>query len=211
MPSSITAHLIFETRSLAELGARWLVCTGWSAASGIFLSMSVLEFEDHNSTDFYGGSGNLCFHGSSLLTELLPSPFVVFPKLSLLFNTAAVSYWAGQCPKQQKLIFSLFPANPELRTLLPRKAGCRCFSNILIHSPCLHYVHTNIRLTQWVRPSSHVRKAIRPCRNHGGWYLPSLHYRLNSESSLLFLLSLWIFPQPYEAKGFLVNSELQIG
>lgn len=80
LPQSLPT-LFFETRSLAELGARWLVCPGWSAASGIFLSVSVLEFEDHNSTDFYGGSGNLCFHGSSLLTELFPSPFVVFPKL----------------------------------------------------------------------------------------------------------------------------------
>lgn len=71
----------FETHSLGEPGACWLVYTGWSAAPGIFLSASGSGIEDHNSTDFYVGSGNLCFHGSSLLTEPFPSPFVVFSKL----------------------------------------------------------------------------------------------------------------------------------
>lgn len=203
MSSSITAHLIFRDTlpwwtwsSLASLhrlvsSPRHLsVCLRfWNLKITIALiSMWVL--------------GICASMEARYWLSHFPAPLLYFPSWSLLFNTAAVSYWAGQCPKQQKLIFSL--STPTLNW------GHYCLerldSIVFQTSSFFHDVFTMCILTSDcdpIRPRSHVRKAIRPCHNHGGWYLPSLYYRLNSEPRLLFPLSHESSPNPMKLKVFL--------
>lgn len=150
MSTSILPTLFFETSSLAEPGAHWLMNTGWSASPFILLSLP--HFGDCKVHHSICGCWESVLSGKHVIGWAIPPP----PPL------CCVSQVDDCCLTQQLFLIELASAQRSKNWYSlsflrqpwaedTRKAGCCYFQTssfiprVLTICTCLHYVHTNLR------------------------------------------------------------------